>query len=218
MTAVAPAAPRLVLADRVFGRSLVLDIVLVLAGTGLTAVLAQIAIPLWPVPVTMQTFAVLFVGTTLGPLRGSLSLGLYLVLGVAGLPIFSEGKSGSLFALTSGGYILGFVLAALVTGWLARLAWDRKVLKTIVAFLAGTVTIYAVGLPWLYLSLQNLGPAIWQDLLGYDTLIAATLGAGLIPFLIGDALKALVAGALLPLAWWGAGRLEKYRAENTDAD
>lgn len=218
MSAIAPAAPRFVLADRVLGRSIPLDIVLVVAGTALTAVLAQIAIPLWPVPVTMQTFAVLLVGTVLGPLRGSLSMALYLVLGVAGLPIFAEGKSGSLFALTSGGYIVGFVIAALVTGWLARLAWDRQVLRTIVAFLAGTVAIYAIGLPWLYFSLQGLGAAVWQDILGYDTLLAATIGAGLIPFLIGDALKAIVAGGLLPGAWKLLGRSEKPRAAGTTAD
>lgn len=211
MTALSPAAPRLVLADRVFGRSVVANIALVVGGAALTSLLAQVAIPFWPVPLTMQTFAVLFVGTALGPVRGALSLALYLVLGVAGLPIFSGGESGSLFALTSGGYIVGFVLAALVTGALARLAWDRRVLKTVVAFLAGTVTIYAVGLPWLYVSLGNLGAGVWRDALGYDSLLAATIGAGLLPFLLGDALKAVAAGLLLPATWkllnrTGAGR------------
>lgn len=217
MTAVAPAAPRVVLVDRLFPRTWVLDIVLVAAGTALTAVLAQVAIPIWPVPITMQTFAVLLVGTVLGPLRGSLSLALYLVLGVAGLPIFADGESGSLFALTSGGYVVGFVLAAIVTGWLARLRWDRHALKTVVAFVAGTVVIYAVGLPWLYLSLQSLGAPVWQGVLGYETLLAATIGAGLLPFLVGDALKALLAGALLPGAWKLLDRAER-RAERRAED
>lgn len=215
MTALSPAAPRLVLADRVFGRSLVANAALVVGGAALTSLLAQVAIPFWPVPLTMQTFAVLFVGTALGPLRGSLSLGLYLVLGVAGLPIFSGGASGSLFALTSGGYIVGFVLAALVTGALARLAWDRRILKTVLAFVAGTVAIYAVGLPWLYISLGNLGSGVWGEAMGYDSLLAATLGAGLVPFLLGDALKAIAAGLLLPATW---RLLDRTRAGGRDGD
>jgi len=209
MTTLAPPLRRTVLADRVFPRTLLMNIVLVLAGTSLVAVLAQLAIPMWPVPITMQTFGVLLVGTVLGPLRGAISLALYLALGVVGLPIFSEGKSGSLFALTSGGYIIGFVLAALVVGWLAKREWDRKVLGTIVSFLAGTVVIYLVGLPWLYFSLQNLGPAVWHGALGYGSVLAATIGAGLVPFLIGDALKAVVAGILLPGTWRLVNRADR---------
>ena len=98
MTSLAPASRPLVLVDRVFPRSVVTNILLVLAGTGLVALCAQIIIPMVPVPITMQTFAVLFVGTVLGPARGAVALGLYLVLGVAGLPIFAGGDSGNLFA------------------------------------------------------------------------------------------------------------------------
>src|SRR6185312_12679217 len=97
---------RPVLADRVIPRSLVTSAILVVAGTGLVALLAQVAIPLWPVPITGQTFAVLLVGAVLGPIRGALSMVLYLVLGVAGLPIFTGGAHGSLFSLASGGYIV----------------------------------------------------------------------------------------------------------------
>lgn len=217
MSAVAPAVPRLVLADRVLGRSLPLDVVLVAAGTSLVALGAQIIVPLWPVPVTMQTFAVLLVAVTLGPLRASISMALYLLLGVVGLPIFAEGKSGSLFALTSGGFIIGFILSALLVGWLARRAWDRRFLGAAVSFLAGTAVFYAVGLPWLYFSLQGLGAGVWQDALGYDTLLAATFGAGLLPFIVGDVAKIVVASSLLPLAWWGAGRIEERRASDADA-
>ncbi len=160
-------------------------------------------IPFWPVPLTGQTFAVLLVGTALGPLRGALSMTLYLVLGVVGLPIFSQGESGSLFALTTGGYIIGFIAAAIVVGWLARRAWDRRFVGMFVSFLAGSVVIYAFGLPWLYFSLGNLGATVWHDALGYDTLLGATLGAGLVPFLLGDLIKAVLAGALVPLAWKG---------------
>jgi biotin transport system substrate-specific component len=210
MTSLAPASRPLVLVDRVFPRSVVTNILLVLAGTGLVALCAQIIIPMVPVPITMQTFAVLFVGTVLGPARGAVALALYLVLGVAGLPIFAGGTSGNLFALSSGGYIVGFVAAAVVVGWLANLKWDRHVLKTLISFLAGTVVIYAFGLPWLYFSLQSYGEAVWS---AYgDTLLVATLMAGLVPFLIGDALKALLAAGLLPGTWKLLGEKRKPRA------
>jgi biotin transport system substrate-specific component len=195
------------LADRIFSRRLALDIVLIALGAALTAIAAQVVVPLWPVPMTLQTFAVLLVGTTLGPVRGALSMGLYLVVGVVGLPVFAQAKSGSLFSLTSGGFIIGFILAAALVGWLAQREWDRKVVGTLVSFLAGTVVIYAVGLPWLYVSLSNLGSGVWQDLLGFDTVLGATFGAGILPFLVGDLLKALLAAALLPLAWRGVARL-----------
>lgn len=207
MTNLTLAFGRQTLADRIFSRRLALDIVLIASGAALTAIAAQIVVPLWPVPMTLQTFAVLLVGTTLGPLRGVLSMGLYLAVGVLGLPVFAGAASGSLFSLTSGGFIVGFVLAAALVGWLAQLEWDRKVVGTLVSFLAGTVVIYAVGLPWLYVSLANLGSGVWHDYLGFDSVLGATVGAGILPFLVGDLLKALLAAALLPLAWRGVARL-----------
>jgi len=195
------------LADRIFSRTLAIDVVLVAAGAALTAVAAQVVVPLWPIPMTLQTFAVLLVGTTLGPIRGALSMVLYLAVGVLGLPVFAEAKSGSLFSLTSGGFIVGFILAAVLVGWLAQREWDRRFVGTLVSFATGTLVIYAIGLPWLYVSLSNLGPAVWQDYLGFDSVLAATFGAGVIPFLVGDVLKALLAAALIPLAWRGVSRL-----------
>jgi biotin transport system substrate-specific component len=183
--------------------AVVADVALVAVGTALVAVAAQVAIPFWPVPLTAQTFAVLLVGTALGPIRGAASLALYLVLGVVGLPIFSGGTSGSLFALTTGGYIVGFIAAAGITGWLARRAWDRRVVGMFVTYVTGSVVIYAIGLPWLYFSLQHLGAGVWHQTLGYQTLLGATFGAGLVPFLLGDLVKAIVAAALVPLAWKG---------------
>jgi biotin transport system substrate-specific component len=156
---------------------------------------------------TLQTFVVLLVGTTLGPLRGALSMALYLLMGVLGLPVFADGGSGSLFAFTSGGFIIGFIAAAALVGWLAQREWDRRFVGTLVSFLAGSAVTYVFGLPWLYYSLANLGPAVWSDVLGYDSVLAATVGAGVLPFLIGDLLKALLAGALLPIAWRGVRRL-----------
>ncbi|WP_375405342.1 biotin transporter BioY [uncultured Amnibacterium sp.] len=210
----APSRP--VLADRVLpavlrlskGGSLATDAALVLGGAALTAGLAQLYIPMWPVPMTGQTFAVLLVGTVLGSLRGSLSMALYLVAGVAGAPVFAEHKSGSLFALTSGGFIIGFIAAAALVGWLAQRRWDRRIVGTIVSFVAGTAVMYAFGLPWLAATLGNLGPSVWHDLLHYDSLGAAVWGAGVAPFLIGDAVKAVAAGLLLPGAWLLVRRAE----------
>lgn len=187
------ASPRAVLADRIHTRSRAGDIVLVAAGAALTAGAAQLVIPMWPVPITGQTFAVLFVGASLGALRGVLSMLLYIGLGIAGLPVFAEGGAGiSKLIGPTGGYMVGFVLAAALVGWLAQRKWDRKVFGTVVAFIAGTAVIYAVGLPWLSVALGQLG---------LPNGIGETLQAGLLPFVPGDLLKALVAGGLLPLLW-----------------
>lgn len=181
------------LADRIVSRSLVADIALIAAGTALTALSAQIIVPLQPVPFTMQTFAVLLVGTAIGPMRGALSMALYMVLGLAGLPVFAGLSSGNALLLPTGGYLVGFVFAAALVGWLAQVEWDRKFLKAIVTFSAGSLVIYAFGAPWLAASLGiSLSDAI---------------GAGVVPFLIGDALKALLAAGLLPLAWFGVSKL-----------
>jgi len=214
LTSAVPASTRPTLVDSIFHRTLALDLALVAAGAGLTAIAAQIVVPLWPVPMTMQTFAVLLVGTILGPLRAVLSMALYLMLGFVGLPVFAEGLSGNIFGLSTGGFLIGFVLAVALVGRLAERAWDRRFVGTLVSFSAGTVVMYAVGLPWLYASLSNFGPAVWQDYLGYDSVLAATLGTGVLPFLLGDLLKALLAAAVIPLAWRGVKRLERSR----DAD
>ena len=193
MSNITLAASRPVLADRIGSRTLATDVALIAAGAVLTAGAAQLVIPMWPVPITGQTFAVLFVGATLGSLRGALSMLLYVGLGVAGLPVFAEGGAGlAKLAGPTGGYMIGFVLAAALVGWLAQKQWDRKVLGTIGAFLAGTAVIYAVGLPWLSVALGQLG---------YPNDLSATLQAGLYPFIPGDLLKALAAGGLLPLVW-----------------
>ncbi len=113
MSTLTIAVGRPTIADRLFSRTLALDLVLVAAGAALTSIAAQIAIPLWPVPVTMQTLAVLLVGVSLGAVRGALSMVLYAVLGVVGLPVFSDASSGfSVIAGPTGGYIVGFIFAA----------------------------------------------------------------------------------------------------------
>ncbi|GHF09369.1 biotin transporter BioY [Pseudolysinimonas yzui] len=209
MSAVVPAAPRLVLADRVFPRTWVLDIVLVAAGAALTALLAQVIIPMYPVPITGQTLAVLLVGATLGWARGAASLGLYLVLGLVGLPVFAPQDDGShltglaALAAPSFGYIIGFVFAAAAVGWLSERTWDRHVLKALATFVGGSVIVFAFGLPWLAAVTGGT--------------FAQVLEWGLIRFIPGGIIKALIAAALLPLAWWGANRLAKHRESDVDA-
>ena len=210
MSTLSIAYGRPTLADRIFSRSLVTDIILIVAGTALTSILAQIAIPLWPVPITGQTFAVLFVGATLGVTRAVLSMVLYLAIGLLGLPVFAPQANGShitgLAALLgpTGGYLIGFILATAFVGWLAQREWDRKWLRTLLAFVGGTVLIYAIGLPWLFVVVNNLHV---PDPLQY------TLANGLYVFLIGDALKAIFAAVLLPVVWHFVGPKKKAAAE-----
>jgi len=197
------AVGRPTIADRVLPRALTTDLVLVAAGAALVAVAAQLYVPMWPVPISGQTFAVLLVGTTLGASRGALSMVLYAILGLVGLPVYTDGSAGlAVLTGTTGGYIVGFVAAAAVSGWLAQRRWDRRVLGTIATFAAGTVTIYAFGLPWLAIVLGSLGV---PDVLG------ATVAGGLLPFVVGDALKALLAAGLLPFAWKALGRTDRRR-------
>lgn len=189
MTAGVMRRPR-VLADLVPG-ALVRDVALVAGAAALTGIAAQIAIPLpfTPVPISMQTFTVLLAGAALGPLRGGLSMLLYLVAGVAGVPWFSDQHSGWEFATF--GYIIGFVVAATLVGALARLEADRTVLGAVVLMVLGNLVIYVFGVAWL----ASSRPA---DL-------PTALGLGLWPFLVGDALKIALAAGLLPAAWRLAG-------------
>lgn len=202
MTALAQALPR----ARTRGASLAIDAGLVVGGSLLVAGLAQVSIrlPFTPVPITGQTLGVLLVGTSLGWLRGGLALTLYLAEIAVGLPFAAEGEAGLdrlLLATPSGGYLWGFVLAAVLTGLLANSGWDRRVRSSISVMLLGSVVIYLVGLPWLHVS------PTFEALLGHPPTLAETLEAGLYPFLIGDLLKLLLAAGLLPAAWrLGAGR------------
>ena len=169
---------------------LLVDAALVLAGALFVAGAAQIAIPLpfTPVPITAQTFAVLLVGAAYGARLGFLTLVLYWLLGLAGAPFYAEGLSGwDTFMGPTGGYLLGFMLAAAVTGFLAERRWDRRFSSSVTAMLTGSVLIYACGLPWLAAEI--------------DAGLEGTLEAGLYPFVVGDVLKLYLAGLLLPTAW-----------------
>jgi len=170
------------------------DVILVMLGTLLVAVLAQVKIPLpfTPVPLTGQTFAVLLVGATLGSKRGAASMILYIALGTLGLPFFAGGASG--MAYLSGanlGYLVGFVMAAYVVGLLSERGLERSVRTSLIPFLVGTFIIYLCGVTWLTILLGSLNKAV---------------AAGLLPFLIGDAIKLIAASLALPTAWRLAGK------------
>lgn len=182
---------RTVLADLVPG-GLARDVVLVVTGTAFIALSAQVTVPLpWtPVPLSLQTFAVLLTGAALGLRRGALSALLYLAAGMAGVGWFAEGRSGWQFA--SFGYLLGFVAAAAVVGALARRGGDRTVVRTIGTMVIGNAVIYTFGVGWL------------MSYLGVD--LGTALALGLTPFLAGDALKIALAAGLLPATWRLVGR------------
>ena len=174
----------------VFPRTLVANIVLVVSFALLTALAAQWVIPVpgTPVPITGQTFAVLLSGAALGRWLGAASQGLYVGLGALGLPFYADGAGGWDAATgATAGYLVGFIAAAWVTGFLAERNQDRKVWTAIPAFLAGNAVIYVFGVTWLASFLE----VSWQE--------AAVLG--LVPFIIGDLLKIVLAGLLLPAAW-----------------
>lgn len=175
-----------VLADA-WGGSVAREVALVVGGAAVVGAAAQVSvtIPGSPVPVTGQTFAVLLAGTALGSARGVASMLLYLVAGVLGVPWFAEGAHG--WPSATAGYLLGFVLAAAVVGRLASAGADRRPWRMFGLMVFGNVVIYAVGVPWLTVAA------------GMDVPTALLLG--LVAFLPGDLLKALLAAGLLPGSW-----------------
>jgi biotin transport system substrate-specific component len=168
---------------------------LVVIGALLIYLGARISIPIpgSPVPVTGQTYGVLLVSGALGMRRGIASVGLYILLGLIGLPFFAEGKGGTAVILGArGGYIIGFLVAAAVVGRLAELGWDRRLAGAVAAMAIGNVIIYAIGIPWLMVTMM------------YD--VQTALAKGLAPFIVGDVVKLLLAGATFPVAWALVGR------------
>ncbi|ARC56858.1 Biotin transporter BioY [Frondihabitans sp. 762G35] len=198
MTNTAAPALRPVLADRFVTRSLATDAALIAGGVAVMGVLAQVTVPLWPVPVTGQTLGVLLVGATLGARRGALSLLAYMLVGLVGLPIFADANGGfSSILLPSFGFVIGFVPAAFAIGWLSERAWDRHAARSLVGFFLASLIPFAIGLPWLAVALGNLG---------YPNDFAAVMAAGFTPFIVGGLVKWLIAAGALPLAWRLTGR------------
>ena len=169
---------------------------LVVLGIAALAILAKVKIPMWPVPVTMGTFGVLALGAAYGPRLGLVTILGYMIIGALGFDVFA-GSSAENFGLTymmggTGGYLLGYVFATLALGWAARAGWDRSVAKMALAMLIGNALIYVPGLLWL------------GQLYGWDQPI---LQWGLTPFLLGDALKLMLAALLVPALWKMIGSL-----------
>lgn len=168
---------------------------LVVVGIAILALAAKIKVPMWPVPITMGTFAVLTIGAAYGPRLGLTTILGYMIIGALGFDVFAN-SSAEKFGLEymmggTGGYLVGYVLATLALGWFARAGWDRSFVWMAVAMLVGNILIYAPGLLWL------------GQLYGWDKPI---LQWGLTPFLIGDALKLVLAAVLLPAAWKLVGK------------
>ena len=183
--------------------------VTILLGTALTALAAQVSIPVpgSPVPITGQTFAVLLTAAALGPARGVASQALYVRLGLVGLPVFAGATSGSHVVFgASGGYLIGFIVAAAIVGWGARRGADRSPVRTLFLYALASVVIYVIGTTWLCV---DTGMSM-----------SAGIAAGVTPFIPGDIAKALLAAGLLPGAWWllGHGASAAYAADDSAAD
>ncbi|NLP86050.1 biotin transporter BioY [Microbacterium sp. CFH 90308] len=195
----ASAGSRRVLADVIArpssrARAFALDAGLVIAGAAVVALLAQVEIPLWPVPITGQTLGVIVVGAALGAWRGAAALTTYMLAGLAGLPIFA-GFTGTIAAVAkpSFGFVIGFIFAAFLAGWFAQRAWDRRPILAFAGFAAASVVPFLFGIPYMAFILNVT--------LGLELSFAEILQAGLFPFIIGGLVKAALAAAIIPGAW-----------------
>lgn len=170
--------------------SLAIEATTVAAASLLLTISAKISVPFYPVPLTMQTFVVIGLGLALGPVRGVAAIGLYLVEGAAGFPVFAgtpeKGMGLAYMMGPTAGYLLGYLPAVLLAGWLAVRGWDRNPLSAMAAALFAGAVIYVPGLLWLGV------------VLGFDKPV---LQFGLYPFIFGDIAKALLAALVFPAAW-----------------
>jgi len=164
------------------------DVFVIIGFTLVISLGAQIAVrlPFTPVPITGQTLAVLLTGALLGSRRGVFSVFLYLAEGSAGLPVFAGGMSGIGYLVgPTGGYLVGFIAAAYITGWSAERGWDRRLPSTALLMILGNAAVYAFGIPWL---------AVYAG-------IELVLQLGFYPFLAGDLVKLIIGMLLLPAGW-----------------
>ncbi|HEY5179776.1 MAG TPA: biotin transporter BioY [Dermatophilaceae bacterium] len=195
MSLALPTPMPLVLAD-LWSRTRVADAVTVVSAAALTTVCAQIAIPVpgSPVPVTGQTLAVLLTAAALGPLRGALGQLLYVMAALVGLPVLAQGAGGAdaVFGATAG-YLLGFIVAGYIVGRLAKGGWSRTPVRVFASYAVGTLVIYVFG------------ATVLAFVTGHD--LVWSFQKGVLPFLFGDAMKALLAAGLLPLAWAAVRRI-----------
>lgn len=199
MSSIAAPSHRRVLADliarpRARGQAIATDVALVLAGTALVALLAKVSFFIGPIPITGQTLGVIIVGAALGSRRGAASLTTYLLVGLAGLPVFAGPVAGPAYVLSpSFGFLVGFIPAAFVAGWFAERAWDRKPWLAFAGFVAASIIPFLIGVPYLALILATV--------LGVDITLASVLDAGVWPFIVPGLIKAAFAALLVPAAW-----------------
>lgn len=180
-----------VISQRVLPRSTVVSVLLVVGAAGLTALAAQweIHLAFTPVPITGQTFAVLLTGAALGSRLGAAGQTLYVAAGAAGLPVYSGGAAGwdEAQAVGTTGYLIGFIVAAGLVGYMAERRQDRTFPTMFTAFILGSFVIYGFGVTGLILT--------------FGMSLEEAIVAGVVPFLLGDLIKAACAGLLLPGAW-----------------
>ncbi|WP_448257493.1 biotin transporter BioY [Microbacterium aurum] len=185
-------------------RAVALDAALVVAGAAVVALLAQVEVPLWPVPITGQTLAVVVVGAALGARRGAAALVTYLLAGLAGLPVFA-GFTGTVAALAkpSFGFVIGFVFAAFVAGWFAERAWDRRPLLAFAGFVLASAIPFVFGIPYMAFILNVVGGGAFG--------VGEILQFGLWPFIVGGLVKAALAALLIPAAWAGVRAVDRRK-------
>ncbi len=177
------------------------DAGLVVAGAALVAILAQVSVPLWPVPITGQTLGVIVVGAALGSRRGALALVTYMLAGLAGLPVFAEFTGGPATVLKpSFGFIIGFVFSAFVAGWFAERAWDRRPVLAFLGFALASIVPFLFGVPYMALILTQV--------FGMHVTFAQVMELGVTPFLLGGLIKAAIAAVAIPLAWRGVRAID----------
>ncbi len=180
------------------------QIVLVVGGIAVMAALAKIKVPLWPspVPITLQTFGVLLIGTAYGARLGLATMIGYLAVGALGFDVFTSSttqNSGLAYMLGgTGGYLMGFVVAALILGATARRGWDRHVAGSLGGMVAATVVIYSMGMGWLAFLIHSNG---WFDPAAFGSVWDQTLAWGFAPFVVGEAMKLALAALLVPALW-----------------
>ncbi|MDD7930147.1 biotin transporter BioY [Microbacterium thalli] len=174
--------------------ALAVDATLVVTGVAFVALLAKVSFFIGPIPITGQTLGVIVVGAALGARRGAAALSAYLLVGLAGLPVFAGPVAGPAYVLApSFGFVLGFIPAAMIAGWFAERAWDRRPVLAFVGFVAASIVPFLLGVPYM--------AAVLALVIGQDVTLAGVLNAGVWPFILPGLLKAAAAALLIPATW-----------------
>jgi biotin transport system substrate-specific component len=174
------------------------NVVLIVAGSALLTLSAKISVPFWPVPMTLQTFAIMVIAASYGRWLGVATVLVYLAQGFVGLPVFANTPplvaGPSYFLGTTGGFLVGFIAAAYIVGWAADRGWDRSVFKLAAAMLVADAAIFLLGFVWLawFAQLASGGVGIG---------IASAWTNGVANFLLADIVKIALAACLIPAGW-----------------